>query len=55
MWFIVTLILTFHNPPSVSFQSDRISCYGDSECGQGECWEGYCADTGYCIAYYTCV
>jgi len=54
MALIIALFLSFCEP-AVSFENALIPCYVDSECGQGQCWTGVCAETGYCIAYSNCV
>ncbi|MDP6943175.1 MAG: hypothetical protein QF464_03415 [Myxococcota bacterium] len=56
-WMIVALFLTLHEPVEVvrDVGEPHIRCFADTECGQGDCWRGFCEDAGYCIAYYTCV
>lgn len=54
MWFLVFISLLVH-PPVVATSSDKIPCNHDVVCGKGECWEGVCQPTGYCVAYWTCV
>jgi len=38
----------------VSYASDKIRCHYDARCGSGQCWQGFCHSTGYCLAYWTC-
>ena len=42
-------------PEDGAYDNTRIRCRSDASCGRGECWEGRCRPSGYCIAYYNCV
>ena len=60
-WMIVALFLSLHEPVEAGrdvldgLANPNIRCFADTECGHGDCWRGFCEDTGYCIAYYICV
>ena len=54
MWFILAVFLSFQQP-DVAIDREDIPCYSSVECGHGDCWRGFCEDTGYCVAYWTCV
>ena len=42
-------------PEDGAYDNTRIRCRSDVSCGKGECWEGRCLPSGYCMAYYNCV
>ena len=54
MAFIITLLL-LASEPLITYDNTKLRCHADSGCGKGECWEGQCEPSGYCMAYYTCV
>ena len=56
MWIFLFLLLSFSpsSSPDVAIDREDIRCFSSKECGQGDCWRGYCENTGYCVAYWTC-
>ena len=53
--FIVLSFLIFMSQPAVAYDSTKLRCSANSECGRGECWVGQCEPSGFCMAYYNCV
>ena len=53
MWFLLFIMMSVSSPVTAEI-SDKIPCNHDVMCGKGDCWEGFCQSTGYCVAYWTC-
>lgn len=43
------------DPADEVYDSSKMRCWDDAFCGKGECWEGRCQPSGFCVAYYSCV